>query len=384
MIPYSRQIIDKKDIASIVKTLKRNLVTTGPKVPEFENKIKNFVGAKYSVAVNSATSALHLACISLALKKGDWLWTTPISFVASANCGLYCGAKIDFVDIDINTYNICVKKLEQKLKKAKIKKKLPKIIVIVDLAGFPCDFNEIRRLSKIYKFKILEDASHALGAKYYGKNIGNGKFADISVFSFHPVKIITTLEGGIATTNNKKLFEKMEMLRSHGITRDKKKFVNVNKNHWYYEQQLLGYNYRMNDIEASLGISQLNKIKKFFKIRTYVKNFYDKNLQNLPLTLPPNDKNKTSSMHLYIVRVKNITKSERDKIVLKLKKKGIGVNIHYIPIHYQPFFKKLGFRKGMFPESEKYFESAISLPIHPGINNKDLIKIIKNIKLLIN
>ena len=384
MIPYSRQIIDKKDIASIVKTLKRNLVTTGPKVPEFENKIKNFVGAKYSVAVNSATSALHLACISLALKKGDWLWTTPISFVASANCGLYCGAKIDFVDIDINTYNICVKKLEQKLKKAKIKKKLPKIIVIVDLAGFPCDFNEIRRLSKIYKFKILEDASHALGAKYYGKNIGNGKFADISVFSFHPVKIITTLEGGIATTNNKKLFEKMEMLRSHGITRDKKKFVNVNKNHWYYEQQLLGYNYRMNDIEASLGISQLNKIKKFFKIRTYVKNFYDKNLQNLPLTLPPNDKNKTSSMHLYIVRVKNITKSERDKIVLKLKKKGIGVNIHYIPIHYQPFFKKLGFRKGMFPESEKYFESAISLPIHPGINNNDLIKIIKNIKLLIN
>ena len=384
MIPYSRQIIDKKDIASIVKTLKRNLVTTGPKVPEFENKIKNFVGAKYSVAVNSATSALHLACISLALKKGDWLWTTPISFVASANCGLYCGAKIDFVDIDKNTYNICVKKLEQKLKKAKIKKKLPKIIVIVDLAGFPCDFNEIRRLSKIYKFKILEDASHALGAKYYGKNIGNGKFADISVFSFHPVKIITTLEGGIATTNNKKLFQKMEMLRSHGITRDKKKFVNINKNHWYYEQQLLGYNYRMNDIEASLGISQLSKIKKFFKIRTYVKNFYDKNLQNLPLTLPPNDKNKTSSMHLYIVRVKNITKSERDKIVLKLKKKGIGVNIHYIPIHYQPFFKKLGFRKGMFPESEKYFESAISLPIHPGINNKDLIKIIKNIKLLIN
>ena len=384
MIPYSRQIIDKKDINNIVKTLKSNLVTTGPKVPEFENKIKNFVGAKYSVAVNSATSALHLACISLALKKGDWLWTTPISFVASANCGLYCGAKIDFVDIDKNTYNICVKKLEQKLKKAKIKKKLPKIIVIVDLAGFPCDFNEIKRLSKIYKFKILEDASHALGAKYYGKNIGNGKFADISVFSFHPVKIITTLEGGIATTNNKKLFQKMEMLRSHGITRDKKKFVNINKNHWYYEQQLLGYNYRMNDIEASLGISQLSKIKKFFKIRTYVKNFYDKHLQNLPLTLPPNDKNKTSSMHLYIVRVKNITKYERDKIILKLKKKGIGVNIHYIPIHYQPFFKKLGFRKGMFPESEKYFESAISLPIHPGINNKDLIKIIKNIKLLIN
>ena len=384
MIPYSRQIIDKKDINNIVKTLKSNLVTTGPKVPEFENKIKNFVGAKYSVAVNSATSALHLACISLALKKGDWLWTTPISFVASANCGLYCGAKIDFVDIDKNTYNICVKKLEQKLKKAKIKKKLPKIIVIVDLGGFPCDFNEIKRLSKIYKFKILEDASHALGAKYYGKNIGNGKFADISVFSFHPVKIITTLEGGIATTNNKKLFQKMEMLRSHGITRDKKKFVNINKNHWYYEQQLLGYNYRMNDIEASLGISQLSKIKKFFKIRTYVKNFYDKHLQNLPLTLPPNDKNKTSSMHLYIVRVKNITKYERDKIILKLKKKGIGVNIHYIPIHYQPFFKKLGFRKGMFPESEKYFESAISLPIHPGINNKDLIKIIKNIKLLIN
>ena len=383
MITYSRQIIDNKDIRNITKTLKSDLVTTGPKVPEFEKKINKFVGSKYSVAVNSATSALHVACIALGLKPGDWLWTSPISFVASANCGLYCGAKIDFVDIDENSHNICVKKLEKKLIEAKTKKKLPKIIVIVNMAGFPCDLTEIKKLSKTYKFKILEDSSHALGAKYKGFKIGNGKFADISVFSFHPVKIITSLEGGIATTNNYEFYKKMELLRSHGITKEKKMFKKKSLGNWYYEQHLLGYNYRMNDIEATLGISQLKKINKFFKKRMYIKNYYDKNLKNLPIILPTNDKKKISSLHLYIIRLKKSSITKRNKLISELRKRGIGVNIHYIPIHYQPFFKSLGFKKGMYPQSEKYYDSALSLPMHPGMSKKDLSRVFNALKKLL-
>jgi len=383
MIPYSRQIIDNKDIRNISKTLKNNLVTTGPKVEEFEEKIKKFVGAKYSVAANSATSALHIACIALDLKEGDWLWTSPISFVASANCGLYCGAKIEFVDIDGESNNICVKKLKKKLIEAKAKKKLPKIIVTVNLAGFPCDLSEIKKLSKIYSFKILEDSSHALGAKYNGKRIGNGKLSDVSVFSFHPVKIITTLEGGMATTNNFKVFKKMQMLRSHGITREKNMFKKKESGNWYYEQQLLGFNYRMNDIEATLGISQLKKINKFFIKRKKIKNFYDRNLKELPIILPQNNKNKVSSLHLYIIKLKNCSITYRNNVIYKLRKKGIGVNIHYIPIHFQPYFRNLGFKKGMYPVSEKYYETAISLPIHPGLKKKDLFKILKVLKSLL-
>ncbi len=383
MIPYSRQIIDNRDIRNISKTLKNDLVTTGPKIEQFENKIKKFVGAKYAVASNSATSALHIACIALNLKSGDWLWTSPISFVASANCGLYCGAKIDFVDIDEKSNNISVEKLKKKLIKAKAKKKLPKIIVIVNLAGLPCDLYEIKKLSKIYGFKILEDSSHALGAKYNGKRIGDGKLSDVSVFSFHPVKIITTLEGGVATTNDFKAYKKMQMLRSHGITREKKMFKNKFRGHWYYEQHLLGYNYRMNDVEATLGISQLQKINKFFTKRKKIKNFYDENLRKLPIILPEDNKNKISSLHLYIIRLKNVSISFRNRVINKLRKKGIGVNIHYIPIHFQPYFRSLGFKKGMYPESEKYYETAISLPIHPGLKKRDLIKILKELKNLL-
>ena len=383
MIPYSRQLIDKNDIRNITKTLKSNFVTTGPKIPEFEKKLKNFLGAKYCVAVNSATSALHIGCIALGLKRNDWLWTSPISFVASANCGLFCGAKIDFVDIDIKSHNMCVKKLSKKLADSKRRGILPKILVTVNLSGYPCDLKEIKRLSKIYKFKILEDSSHALGAKYNGNKIGNGKFADISVFSFHPVKIITTLEGGVATTNNYKYSKSMEMLRNHGITKENKLFKNNIKDFWYYEQQLLGYNYRMNDIEATLGISQLKKINKFYKRRLYIKKFYDKNLKNLPLVLPINEKNKISSLHLYVVRLKSQSLKTRNKIIFSLRKQGISVNVHYIPIHFQPYFKKLGFKRGMFPESEEYFKSAISLPIYPGLKNLELKKILKILKNLL-
>ena len=383
MIPYSRQLIDKNDIRNITKTLKSNFVTTGPKIQEFEKKLKNFLGAKYCVAVNSATSALHIGCIALGLKRNDWLWTSPISFVASANCGLFCGAKIDFVDIDIKSHNMCVKKLSKKLADSKRRGTLPKILVTVNLSGYPCDLKEIKRLSKIYKFKILEDSSHALGAKYNGNKIGNGKFADISVFSFHPVKIITTLEGGVATTNNYKYSKSMEMLRNHGITKENKLFKNNIKDFWYYEQQLLGYNYRMNDIEATLGISQLKKINKFYKRRLYIKKFYDKNLKSLPLVLPINEKNKISSLHLYVVRLKSHSLKTRNKIIFSLRKQGISVNVHYIPIHFQPYFKKLGFKRGMFPESEEYFKSAISLPIYPGLKNLELKKILKILKNLL-
>ena len=383
MIQYSRQVIDKKDIDSVVKVLKKDLVTTGPKIEEFENKINKFLGAKYGAAVNSATSALHISCIALGLKKGDWLWTSPISFVASANCGLYCGAKIDFIDIDKKTFNISITELKKKLILAKAKKKLPKIIVPVSFAGQCCDLKEIKKLSKIYKFKILEDSSHALGAKYEGQKVGNGKYTDISVFSFHPVKIITTLEGGIAITNNKKLNEKLKMLREHGITRKKNLFKNIDTNDWYYEQQLLGFNYRMNDIEAALGIEQLKKINKFFKKRIFIKKFYDQNLKKLPIKLPHIDKNKISSMHLYVITLNDkFTKKHRDNFIKILRKKGIGVNVHYIPIHLQPYFKGLGFKKGMFPESEKFYEKAISLPIHPKITEKELLKIRHTIKSL--
>tara|TARA_B100000780_G_C21117389_1_gene452214 strand:- start:1252 stop:2415 length:1164 start_codon:yes stop_codon:yes gene_type:complete len=386
MIPYSRQVIDKNDINSVIKALKSDLVTTGPKIAEFENKINKFLGVKYGVAVNSATSALHISCIALGLKKGDWLWTSPISFVASANCGLYCDAKIDFVDIDKKTFNISITELKKKLILAKAEKKLPKIIVPVSFAGQCCDLKEIKKLSKIYNFKILEDSSHALGAKYEGQKVGNGKYTDISVFSFHPVKIITTLEGGIAVTNNKKLAEKLEMLRSHGITRKKKLFKNHNNNEWYYEQQLLGFNYRMNDIEAALGVEQLKKINKFFKKRIWVKKFYDQGLKKLPINLPHIDSNKISSMHLYVITLSDkFSKKNRDNLIKLLRKKGIGVNVHYIPIHLQPYFKDLGFKKGMFPESEKFYDKAISLPIHPKITKKDLLKVTNTIKnLLIN
>ena len=381
MIPYSRQSINKKDLKSVLSALKSDLVTTGPKIEEFEKAIRKIVKAKYAIAVNSATSALHLSCISLNLKPNDWLWTSPNSFVASANCGLYCGAKIDFVDIDPKTYNICTENLIKKLKIAKIQKKLPKIIVTVSFAGQACDQSEIKKLSKIYKFKIVEDSSHALGAKYKKEPVGNCKYTDISVFSFHPVKIITTLEGGIAVTNNKKIYQKLKMLRAHGITRDKSLLKNPSNAHWYYEQQFLGYNYRMNDIEAALGISQLTRLNQFIKKRLKIKKFYDKKLKNLPIILPTIKKENISSMHLYVINLnKNYTKNKRDNVIKFLRNNGIGANVHYIPIHYQPYFKKLGFKKGMFPNCESYYERAISLPIHSMLKKKDLIKIVNLLK----
>ena len=374
MIRYSEQYIDQKDISSVIKILKSDLITTGPKISEFEKSLSKKVKSKYCVVFNSATSALHSACIALGLKRNDWVWTSTNSFVASANCGLYCGAKIDFVDIELETYNIDLKKLETKLGKTK-KKLLPKIIIPVAFAGQSYDLDHLVRLSKKYKFKILEDASHALGAKYKNRNVGSNKDT-ISVFSFHPVKMITTGEGGSAHTNNKRYYDIMKSVSSHGIVR-KKNNLSHGINHLLYEQKYLGFNYRLTDIQAALGISQLKKLSLFIKKRRMIANIYNQYLNKKNLTLPIEKNYAKSSFHLYVVLMKN--KKKRDGLINSLKKESIYTNIHYKPIHLQSYFKKLGFKKGDFKNAENYYERAISLPIHPSLKKKEVMKIIRKV-----
>ena len=379
MIRYSEQHIDNKDISSVIKTLKSDFITTGPQIQKFEKNLSKIVRSKYSVVFNSATSALHSACVALGLKKNDWLWTSANSFVASANCGLYCGAKIDFIDIELETFNIDLKKLEIKLHKAKKKKLLPKIIIPVVFAGQSYDRDHLIILSKKYKFKILEDASHGLGAKYKNRNIGGNKDI-ISVFSFHPVKMITTGEGGSAHTNNKKYYDIMKSVSSHGIIR-KKTNLNQGINHLLYEQKYLGYNYRLTDIQAALGNSQLKKLNLFVKKRRVIASIYNQCLNNNNLILPIEKEYAKSSFHLYVVLVKNGKKKTRDDLICHLKKNKIFTNIHYKPIHLQPYFKKFGFKKGDFKNAEKYYRRAISLPIHPNLKKTEVTMIIRKINI---
>lgn len=380
IIPYARQEISEKDIQKVNKTLKSDFITQGPEIEKFEKKVCNLVGVKYSVAVNSATSGLHISCLALGLKKGDHLWTSPNSFVASSNCGLYCGAKVDFVDIDENNFNICTKKLEAKLKKTS-QNKIPKILVVVHFGGNPCDLKAISKLSKIYKFKIIEDASHAIGSKYRKSNIGDCKYGDLTVFSFHPVKIITSGEGGMVLTNNKKYFDKLKLLRNHGISKNIKKFHNLKNSNWIYDQSFLGFNYRMNDFEASLGISQLSRIKKFVSIRNLIAKKYKNSLKDLPITFQKVNYSDLSAYHLFVILIKNDGKKlNRDKLFYLLKTKGINANVHYIPIYKHSFYKKLGFKSFDFKVTEKYYKSCLSLPIYPGLKNKDFNKIIKEIR----
>ncbi len=383
MIPYSKQCINKNDVRAVGKVLKSNFLTQGPMVEKFENKLKKFVGSKYAVAVNSATSGLHLACMSLNLKKGDIVWTSINTFVASANCALLCGASVDFVDIDLEDYNLCIENLKLKLKKAKKNKKLPRVVIPVHFAGRPCKMKEIYSLSKKYNFKVIEDASHALGSKIYGSKIGNCQFSDLTVFSFHPVKNITTGEGGAVTTNDKKLYEKIQMLRTHGISKDKKKFVKKNAPPWFFEQKFLGLNYRMNDIEAALGLNQISKLSDFIAKRNIIARFYNNKLDKLKLILPKKDKNIINSYHLYPIRVqsKNCAKL-RLKLFNFLRKKKILVNIHYIPVIDHPYFKN--HRNKIYPNMKKYYDSALSIPVFPGLSKKSLNFIIKNIKLIID
>ena len=377
MIRYSEQNIDHEDISNVIKTLKSDLITTGPQIPKFEKNLSKKVNSKYCVVFNSATSALHSACLALGLKKNDWLWTSANSFVASANCGLYCGAQIDFIDIELETFNIDLQKLEIKLKKAKKKNLLPKIIVPIVFAGQPYEKDSLIVLSKKYKFKILEDASHGLGSKYKNKYIGSNKDI-ISVFSFHPVKMITTGEGGSAHTGNEKYYNIMKSVSSHGIIR-KKNNLNYGINHLLYEQKYLGFNYRLTDIQAALGISQLKKLNLFIKKRRSIASVYNQHLDNKNLTLPIEKKYAKSSFHLYVVLIKDKKKKIRNELIHFLKRNKIFTNIHYKPIHLQPYFKKFGFKKGDFKNAENYYERAISLPIHPNLKKKDVMMVIEKI-----
>ncbi len=371
MIPYGKQSISGDDIQAVIEVLQSEYLTQGDTVEKFEQAICQRVDAKNAVAVNSATSALHLACLALDLTKGDWLWTSPISFVASSNCALYCQAQVDFVDIDPITYNLSVSALEEKLEQAKENNRLPKIIIAVHLSGLPCDMQAIHQLSNQYGFKIIEDAAHALGASYQENPTGCGQYSDITVFSFHPVKIITTGEGGMAVTNNKTLADKMRLLRSHGITRDPAQMTQQPDGDWYYQQLDLGFNYRMNDIQAALGLSQLSKLNSFIKARQAIAKQYFKALTNLPLLLPFESTESQSAYHLFIIQLTTPVNDQHKKIFNYLRQNGIGVNIHYIPIHTQPYYQKLGFKNGDYPVAENYYKKSLSIPIYPSLTDDE-------------
>lgn len=365
MIPYGRQEITEADIEAVVSVLQSDFLTQGPMVPRFEQSVAEHVGARHAVAVNSATSALHIACLALGLGEGDWLWTTPVTFVASANCGLYCGAQVDFVDIDPATYNLCPIKLEEKLRAAEQLGRLPKVLVAVHLCGQPCDMAAIHALAMRYGFRIIEDASHAIGGKYKGEFIGNGRYSDITMFSFHPVKIITTAEGGMALTNDDELANRMALLRSHGITRDPQLMTHEPDGPWYYQQVDLGFNYRMTELQAALGVSQLQRLDQFVARRHQLAQRYDELLSDLPIITPLQHLDSYSGLHLYVIRLQleSIGRSHRE-VFEALREAGIGVNLHYIPVHTQPFYQRMGFKVGDFPQAEQYYSEAISLPMY--------------------
>lgn len=365
MIPYGKQEITQQDIEAVVDVLKSDFLTQGPQVPAFEKSIMNAVSAEYALAVNSATSALHIACLALGVGKGDVVWTTPITFVASANCALYCGADVDFVDIDPSTYNLSAENLEKKLQHTKENNlPLPKVVIPVHLCGQPCEMDKIHALGQEYGFAIIEDASHAIGGKYKGNPIGNCEYSDITVFSFHPVKIVTTAEGGVVTTNSKELAAKLDLLRSHGITRDSSLMENDSHGGWYYEQVDLGFNYRMTEMQAALGVSQMSRLHDFVAKRNALAARYDELLKGLPLITPYQIEDSYSGRHLYVIRLKiSEIKLTHKECFEQLREKGIGVNLHYIPVHTQPYYKGLGFVVGQFMESEKYYTDAISIPL---------------------
>jgi UDP-4-amino-4,6-dideoxy-N-acetyl-beta-L-altrosamine transaminase len=381
MISYSRQSISRSDISAVKKILKSEYLTQGPAVPKFEKEVASYCNSSFAVAVNSATSALHIACLALDVGPGDYVWTSPNSFVASANCALYCGARIDFVDIDPKTYNISVVKLSEKLELAKKANKLPKLVIPVHFAGQSCDMESIHKLSIEYGFKVIEDASHAISGYYQNELIGNCKYSDITVFSFHPVKVITTGEGGMAITNDENIYKKLLMLRTHGITRDKQLFKYKDPDEiWNYQQLSLGFNFRMTDFQAALGISQLKKINKFAFQRQKIAERYNAQLEKLDVIIPFQSNNGKSSYHLYPIRVNS---AKRNKIYQSMLDRGIGVNIHYIPIHLQPYYKNFGFKEGDFLESEKFFAEEISLPIFPDLKVKKQNFIVKILKELL-
>jgi len=368
MIPYGRQDINQDDIDAVEEVLRSDWLTQGPMVPKFERTVADYCGAKYGVAVNSATSALHLACLALGLGKGDALWTSPNTFVASANCALYCGADVDFVDIDPRTYNLCASALEIKLVEAELLGNLPKIVIPVHFAGQSCDMKKINELSRKYGFYVVEDASHAIGGEYLGNKIGGGQYSDITVFSFHPVKIITTAEGGVAVTNTDVLAQKMRLLREHGITRDTDLMSGGLQGKWIYEQVYLGFNYRMNDLQAALGISQFKLLNGVIDKREKIVSIYRRELAGLPILLPYESPECSSSWHLFVIQF-----SDRAGLYGYLRSRGVQVNVHYIPVYYHSFYRKLGFNRGLCPVAERYYEGTLTLPLFQALDKKTQI-----------
>lgn len=366
MIPYGRQHITQTDIDAVAETLRSDWLTQGPTTQEFERQVADYCGANHAITTNSATSALHIACLALDLGPGDRLWTSPNTFVASANCARYCGAEVDFVDIDPLTFNLCPNALAIKLEQAAAIGQLPKIVIPVHFAGESCAMREIHSLSQIYGFHIIEDASHAVGGRYLNAPVGNCRYSAITVFSFHPVKIITTGEGGMALTNNIELARRMARLRSHGITRDASEMTVPPDGDWYYQQLELGFNYRMSDIQASLGISQMKRLEQFLQRRQELAKRYDEQLAGLPLALQQRSNEGASAHHLYAIRLAQTL--DRKTVFRRMREHRIGVNVHYIPVHLQPYYRKLGFQKGSFPNAEAYYDSALSLPLHPGLS----------------
>lgn len=385
MIPYARQDINQQDINAVVEVLKSDFLTQGPQVPAFEQSIIEACDAKYAVAVNSATSALHIACLALGLGNDDWLWTTPNTFVASANCALYCGAKVDFVDIDPRTYNLCAKQLEKKLITAEKVGKLPKIVIPVHFSGQSCDMQAIHSLAKKYGFKIIEDASHAIGGKYQDAPIGNSRYSDITIFSFHPVKIVTSAEGGAAVTNRADLAEKMLLLRSHGITRDDGLMTQVMDGPWYYQQIALGFNYRMTELQAALGLSQMQRLEEFVIKRHELASRYDNLLHDLPIILPWQHPDSYSARHLYVIRLQleQINTTHLD-VFNALRAAGVLVNLHYIPVHMQPYYQKQGFESGQFPEAEQYYNEAISIPLFSAMTEGQQDTVCSTLKTILS
>ena len=381
MIPYGRQTISEADIAAVVRVLQSDYLTQGSQVPAFESSLKNYCGAAHAVAVCNATAALHIACQALGLGKGDILWTTPITFVASANCALYCGATVDFVDIDPHTLNLSIPRLAEKLAAAQVSGCLPKIVIPVHLCGEPCDMAALHQLSQQYGFKIIEDASHAVGASYQGGKVGNCRYSDITVFSFHPVKIITTAEGGSCLTNSPELADTLARLRSHGITRNPDEMTHEPDGAWYYQQIELGYNYRMTELQAALGVSQMTRLDEFVARRHALADRYDALLADLPLTLPHRNPNNRSALHLYPVQVQPESGKTRQQVFDYLRAHGIGANVHYIPVHTQPYYRqRFGFKSGDFPNAEAYYSRAISLPLYFSLSEDEQDTVVATLK----
>lgn len=378
MIYYGKQSISEEDVKAVEAVLRSDFLTQGPAIERFERKVADYCGAKYAVAVCNATAALHIACLSAGLGEADCLWTSPITFVASANCGRYCGADVDFVDIDEKTYNMSVTALEEKLCRARKANKLPKVVIPVHLVGQSCDMVRIKELSEEYGFTIIEDASHAVGADYLETKVGSCTFSDMTVFSFHPVKIVTTGEGGMVLTNNRELYENLKIYRSHGITRDPARMTHASDGPWYYQQLTLGYNYRMTDIQAALGASQMTRLDTFVARRRELAARYDELLRGFPLVTPHVMEGANPSWHIYVVRAafSQIGKTKQ-QIFEEMREHGIVLNLHYIPVHRQPYYEKLGFRQGDFPQSEKYYEEAFTLPLYYDLTNDEQDEIIR-------